>query len=120
MRNPISLAAPLASLLLATAALTACGEEPPPVAPPQPLMGPQPTVGAPGSLVPAPAAAKLDAVPRLQLNRLAAELALPLFWIADSNGNGAVDPDEIANVGEFGERLLCRLMQPKASALAKN
>ncbi len=98
MRNPISLAAPLASLLLATAALTACGEEPPPVAPPQPLMGPQPTVGAPGSLVPAPAAAKLDAVPRLQLNRLAAELALPLFWIADSNGNGAVDPDEIATL----------------------
>ncbi|MFS8070893.1 MAG: hypothetical protein ACMG6S_31385, partial [Byssovorax sp.] len=95
MRNPISLAAPLASLLIAAATLTAC-EEPPPMTPPQPLPGPLPgVVGAPA---PAAPPAKLDAIPRLQLNRLAAELALPLFWTADSNGNGAVDPDEVATL----------------------
>src|SRR4051812_18431731 len=94
MRNPISLAAPLASLLLAAATITAC-DEPPPVAPPQPT-SPTPTVGSPGSTAPPPA--KLDAIPRLQLNRLAAELDLPLFWTADSNDNRAVDPDEVATL----------------------
>src|SRR6187431_127071 len=90
MRKPISLRAPLASLLLASAALTACGE--PPEAPPQPLPPPIPM----GTTAPAPA--KLDSIPRLQLNRLAAELDLPLFWIADTNGNNAIDPDEIATL----------------------
>ncbi|MEP7124633.1 MAG: hypothetical protein ABJE95_27135, partial [Byssovorax sp.] len=97
MRKPISLRAPLASLLLASAALVGC-DEPPPVGPPQPLPPPIPM----GSAAPAPgpgaAPAKLDAIPRLQLNRLAAELDLPLFWIADTNGNGAIDPDEIATL----------------------
>jgi hypothetical protein len=92
MRNPISIAAPLVSLLLATAALSGCGE--PPAAPPQPLPPPIPM----GTTEPAPAPAKLDAIPRLQLNRLAAELDLPLFWIADTNGNGAIDTDEVATL----------------------
>jgi len=92
MRNPISLAAPLASLLLATATLAACGE-PTPVTPPQPSALPEPI-----RPVAAPAPAKLDAIPRLQLNRLAAELDLPLFWIADTNGNGALDPEEVATL----------------------
>ena len=30
------------------------------------------------------------------MNRLAAELDLPLFWIADTNGDGALEPDEVA------------------------
>src|SRR5689334_9312207 len=92
MRNPISLAAPLASLLIATATLAACGE-PTPVTPPQPSPLPEPI-----RPVAAPAPAKLDAIPRLQFNRLAAELDLPLFWIADTNGNGALDPDEVATL----------------------
>lgn len=94
MRNPISLAAPFASLLLATATLAAC-DEPPPVTPPQPSATPEASVPAPApTLAPAP----LDAIPRLQRNRLAAELNLPLFWIADTHGNGAIDPDEIATL----------------------
>lgn len=93
MRKPISLAAPLASLLLATVALTACDERQP-VGPPQPLPPPIPM----GTTAPAPAPAKLDSIPRLQLNRLAAELDLPLFWIADTNGNGAIDADEVATL----------------------
>ncbi len=35
---------------------------------------------------------------REALNRAALELALPLFWTGDANGNGAVDPDELAIV----------------------
>ena len=91
MRKPISLAAPLASLLLATAAITGCTE--PPVGPPQPLPPPIPI----GTTTAAPVV-KLDSIPRLQLNRLAAELDLPLFWIADTNGNNTIDPDEIATL----------------------
>ena len=39
---------------------------------------------------------KLDLVPRADFNRLAAELYLPLFWRADDNGNGRLDPAELA------------------------
>ncbi len=39
--------------------------------------------------------AKLDAIPRKDFNRLAAELALPIFWSEDKNKNNAVDPDEL-------------------------
>ncbi len=40
-------------------------------------------------------AVKLD-VSRGDFNRLAAELALPLFWIEDANKNGAIEPSELA------------------------
>jgi hypothetical protein len=93
MRKPISFAAPLASLLLAAVALTGCDEREP-VGPPQPLPPPIPM----GTTAPAAAPAKLDSIPRLQLNRLAAELDLPLFWIADTNNNGAIDADEVATL----------------------
>ncbi len=49
-----------------------------------------------------PAGAQSQAQPqRNQLDRgafntLAAELAFPLFWRSDANGNGSVDPDEVA------------------------
>lgn len=39
---------------------------------------------------------KLGGVSRADFNRLAAELALPLFWIDDGNGSGAIDPAELA------------------------
>ena len=44
---------------------------------------------------------------RDEVNRLAAELALPLFWTADKNDNGAVDADEVVTLWGFGnaERL---------------
>ena len=35
------------------------------------------------------------AVPRTDFNRIAAELALPLFWVEDKNNNSTVDPDEV-------------------------
>ena len=83
-------AAPLA-LALAAASITACGPEAPPVAPPPP----PPAQTAPPPPPPAPPP-KLDALPRADFNRLAVDLDLPLFWIEDKNGSGAIDPDEIA------------------------
>lgn len=47
---------------------------------------------------PAAASAPLDAIGRLEFNRRAAELALPFFWINDTNKNGALDPAEFAVV----------------------
>ncbi|MFT3765021.1 MAG: hypothetical protein QM820_05835 [Minicystis sp.] len=40
--------------------------------------------------------AKLDRIPRTDFNRVAAELDLPLFWIADDAGPGVLDPNELA------------------------
>ncbi|HEY6640851.1 hypothetical protein [Povalibacter sp.] len=37
-----------------------------------------------------------SAIERVAFNRRAAELFLPLFWREDVNGNGALDPDELA------------------------
>lgn len=78
----------IAPLVLALA-LAAC-ETPPPVAPPAPTAEPAPTASA------EPAAPALDAIPRAAFNRLAVELDLPIFWVADANSNNAVDPSEIA------------------------
>lgn len=39
--------------------------------------------------------AKLDKVPREAFNAIAADLNLPLFWTADTNKNGALEPDEV-------------------------
>ncbi|MBI4703965.1 MAG: hypothetical protein HY744_22890 [Deltaproteobacteria bacterium] len=68
---------------------------------PQPLPSP-----APGpSAAPAAAAAstsvraaprRFDQLARPDFNHLAVELDLPLFWIADTAGDGAIDPDELA------------------------
>lgn len=46
----------------------------------------------------APEAAGGAAPPREALNRAALELGLPLLWTSDRNGNGTVDPDELAVV----------------------
>lgn len=81
----------------ALAALLAAACEPAPVPPAVPT--PPPATAAPAPTAPpAPPAPppKLDAIPRLEFNRLAAELDLPLFWSADANKSGAVDPDELA------------------------
>jgi len=93
------------ALLCAAAALAAaCASTPapPPPAPPPPIVtSAVVTPEAPPSAKPP---AKLDAIPRLEWNRLAAELDLPLFWIADSNGNGALDVDELAVLWGIGGR----------------
>ncbi len=57
------------------------------------------SVSASASAAPTAAAAPgraLDALTRAEFNRLAPELALPLFWTEDRNKNGALDPEELA------------------------
>lgn len=86
------------SVVLGLVALAACGEEKPPqLAPPTP---PAPSTPAPVVSAPPPAVKSVQVdttgVPRKELNRLAVELALPLYWIADQNQNGALDPSELA------------------------
>lgn len=80
----IHLLGPALLLSLGACAL-ACSKDPPP----QPT---QVTSAAP----PPPAKPKLDKVPRADFNRLAAELALPLFWSQDKNKDNVLDPDELA------------------------
>ncbi|MCL2723784.1 MAG: hypothetical protein FWD69_05045 [Polyangiaceae bacterium] len=48
---------------------------------------------APLTTLPAATFAK---IPRADFNRLAVELALPIFWTEDKNENGTLDPDELA------------------------
>jgi hypothetical protein len=83
-------AACLAALALASAA---CEPEPIPAASPAP---PPPETAVPSSAAAAPPPARLDAIPRLDFNRLAAELDLPLFWINDADASGALEPSELA------------------------
>ncbi|WP_437282772.1 hypothetical protein WME90_20000 [Sorangium sp. So ce375] len=88
---PPSRRAPLAALA-GLAALAACAapHPPPPAEPPQ-VAPPAPTPAQ--AATPAP---RFDQIPRLDFNRIAVELDLPLFWISDRNGSGAVDPDEVS------------------------
>jgi len=87
------------TLLLTAAAalaLTACAHsEPLP-----PVQASSPTapakVAATAPAAPAVPAPKLDVVSRTDFNKLAADLALPLFWRADANQDGTVDPAEVA------------------------
>ena len=57
-------------------------------------------VAACKSSSPSPASRPADAatgkISRADFNRVAVELALPLFWSNDTNGNGALDPAELA------------------------
>ncbi len=61
--------------------------------------------------VTAPHAKKYSAVPRLQFNRQAAELAEPLFWVRDANADGVLDPDELAVTWGPGDASLHRYVQ---------
>src|SRR5690606_11680940 len=45
--------------------------------------------------LPPPPRPALDQVPRVEVNRFAAELHLPLFWHRDGDEDGAIDPDEL-------------------------
>lgn len=55
------------------------------------------TAGEPEKTPPKPAVT-FDRVPRLDFNRLAARLNLPVFWVQDANGNGAVEPAEVVTL----------------------
>lgn len=37
-----------------------------------------------------------DAIPRIDFNRWAVRLNLPIYWIADANHDNSIDPDEVA------------------------
>jgi hypothetical protein len=65
--------------------LVACGAKSPEVKPPA-----QSSVA-----VAKPAAVATRTVSREEFNRLAVLSALPLFWKADANANGVLDPDEL-------------------------
>src|ERR1043166_10214316 len=39
---------------------------------------------------------KLDKLPRIEFNKRAAELNLPIFWRTDANNDNALEPDELA------------------------
>ncbi|WP_437942295.1 hypothetical protein [Sorangium sp. So ce341] len=86
--------APLAALagLAALAAGAACVQ---PHAPP-PAEPPKAAEPAPPAAQAAPSAPPFGQIPRLDFNRIAVELDLPLFWIGDRDGSGAVEPDEVA------------------------
>lgn len=84
-------AAPFVTLALALGA-AACEPEQP-VVPVQTSAPEAPTAQA--AQAPAEPPPRLDKVPRADFNRIAAELNLPLFWIADEGG-GALDPAELA------------------------
>ncbi|MDD5306715.1 MAG: hypothetical protein PHU25_05275 [Deltaproteobacteria bacterium] len=83
---------------LAALALAGCCEPQIPIrkaepvqAAPEPALAPEPA--------PAPVAqASYPGIDRPTFNRLAVRLDLPVYWIADRNGNAAVDPDEVASL----------------------
>jgi hypothetical protein len=62
-----------------------------------------PALAAPPAAVtgaaPAPMQYGLPALARADFNRLAAQADSPLFWVADTNGNGIVDADELGAAG---------------------
>lgn len=98
MRRALSTFAPAhtapALAALAAALTLGCAEPPRPVVPPAPDPPPESVeVAAPGG---GTVQVALDAVPRLELNRIAQELNLPLYWVADENRSGSVDPGEVA------------------------
>jgi len=76
--------------LLSVSVLTACAERQTPTPNPFP---PMPATVAPQP--PPPAPVRHDALDRDTFNRLAVRLNLPLFWLADVNGNKTVDPEEV-------------------------
>lgn len=66
------------------------------------------------------ATSKTGNISRSDFNRLAAELALPVFWTADKNQNGQVDPSELAVYwgllpsSSLGEYVTAGAFTPKA------
>ena len=80
------------ALALSFALLAGCGGK---ARTPPNTAGTPPVDGDPAGEVPA-ATPKLDGLARADFNRAAAELALPLFWTRDGDGNGALDPGELA------------------------
>ncbi len=80
----------LAPLALSCVVL-ACGEAPPP-----PPAAPQPTASqAPPPPTAPPAPPPPRRLSRAEFNRYAIRLNIPLFWVADANGDGVPQKDEL-------------------------
>jgi len=80
--------------LVSVALLSACsGSEPPPD---QPLYADPPNVTA--KPLPAPVKKTYDALDRATFNRMATRINAPIYWLADTNGNGVPDPSEIKSL----------------------
>jgi len=95
-------ALPLGLLAIGAAALgvaaAGCEKQPEPIAPraPEPAAPTAPVTTATPPAAVRPAGVELGKLSRGDFNRLAAELALPLFWTEDKNKDGALAPDELA------------------------
>jgi hypothetical protein len=86
----------LASAVVAGAVLTGCGEKQEAAAPAAPHVVAT-TAVTPAESTPAGARSlKLEPVTRADFNRVAAELALPMFWSQDRNTDGVLDAEEVA------------------------
>ncbi len=77
------------------ASLAACGGS---EGPPPDLSVPKIIVAPPAPATTAKAPGAHDAIARGDFNRLAARFNLPLYWLADANGNKAVDADEVRSL----------------------
>lgn len=78
-----------------------------------------PTVSsASTTAAPPPPAPKYDRVTRADFNRIAAELALPIFWTADANGNKALDPEELAVYWGLGGAVIGQYVSAEEAAPA--
>jgi hypothetical protein len=83
------------SVLVPLALLAACGNDPPP----QPTV-PTTTANAVTSLFAAPKAGDKSpyAIDRMTFNETAFRLNVPVYWAADKNSDGAIDPDEVTSL----------------------
>src|SRR5262249_50207729 len=86
-------------------AVAACSSKEEPAPRPAPEPGPwgsaahPATPGSNGSnAAPASAGKRYDAVSRADFNRLAVRENLPIYWIADTNGDKSLQPDEVASL----------------------
>ncbi len=86
----VALAAPSLALIL-----SACGTTPPPTD--APLYADPPLASVTPVTKPAARRTYKD-LDRATFNRMATRIDAPLYWAADKNGNGAVDPDEVATL----------------------
>jgi hypothetical protein len=87
----------LTTAMMVALTTSACEKKPEPALTPVPATSASITGGAMQDAAPArPVGIKLEKVTRTDFNRLAAELALPIFWVADKNKDGAIDSDELA------------------------
>ena len=86
----------LASVLVLGLGAAGCEKKPDPTPTPPAVTSGSTTTQSADAAPPRPAGVKLDKVTRVDFNRLAAELALPIFWTADTNKDAALDADELA------------------------